>query len=108
MRRLHYESSREVRKRDRGRVAGDTVHFGKDLWAQSFGHVVPDRIFIRELSQDGPSVKDLAAQDSLVKCTWSQQPRIFTLGRAMLPDPGDQIAYESGNTLAGDRFEHVG
>ena len=29
------------------------------------------------------------------------------MGRAMLPDPGDQITYESGSALAGDRFEHV-
>ena len=30
------------------------------------------------------------------------------MGRAMPPDPGDQIAYDSGNALADDRFEHVG
>lgn len=30
------------------------------------------------------------------------------MGRAMLPDAGDQVAYESGNALADDRFEHVG
>jgi hypothetical protein len=30
------------------------------------------------------------------------------VGRAMLPDPGDQIAYHSRNALAGNRFEHVG
>ena len=30
------------------------------------------------------------------------------MGRTMRPDPGDQIAYDLGNVLAGDRFEHVG
>src|SRR3954467_11072207 len=100
MRRLHHESPWEIRKRDRRSIAGDTVHSWKDLRAQSLCHVVPDRIFVRELSENGPPVKDLAAQDSFVECTRPHQPRIFTMGRAMLPDPGDQIAYESGNALA--------
>lgn len=108
MRRLYHELSWEIRKRDGAGVAGHAVQFGKDLGAQSLRHVVPDGVFVRELSEDGSSVKDLAAEYSLVECAWSHQSRILTMARTMPPDPGNQIAYDSGNAFAGDGFEHVG
>src|SRR3569833_435987 len=108
MRRFHHESRWEVRKRDRLRVAGGTVNSGKYLGAQPLRHVVADRIFVRELRENGSSVEDLTAEDPLVECAWSHQPGVLTMGRAMFPDPGDQIAYDSGNALSSDRLEHVG
>jgi hypothetical protein len=59
--RFYHESSWEVCKRDRERIAGNAVQPGQDLGAQPLCHVLPDCIFVRELSENGPTVKDFAA-----------------------------------------------
>jgi len=74
-----------------GIAAGSLVTqytLGKDLGAQSLRHVVPDRIFVRELSENGPSVKDLAAgveEFFSLNVRGSHQPRILTMGTRDAP-----------------------
>src|SRR5262249_42834341 len=106
--RLDHEPPRQVRKGDCGRVAGDTVHPGQDLGTQALCHVLADRKFVRELSENEPAVEDLATEDSLVERARAQQSRIMTMGQAMCPDSKYQIAHDPGKAIAGDRFEHVG